>query len=301
VNWRAATGSTGFNVLVTVIAFGLTPFLKKMALVNGLSPWNVALVTACFAGLASLLALGRRRVETLSALVAPGVRLPLAVLGAVATGVVTLLVVQALTVTTATNRSLFQSAYPAATLLFAHLLLGERLGRWQYVAVAALMIGLLLMNGDNDGVRFGPGFWLLAATLPLIGISDVYSKRLTERLAPGTIAAGRNLYGALFLLLVVPWLGSGLPGLADAWLLVAAAGLLQGVGVWTLYRAMNTAKASLVAAMVASSPLLTLAVERQFLGLTLSPLQWSGLALVLVCAVWLGASGGRRAPARERP
>lgn len=92
----------------------------------------------------------------------------------------TLLVVQALTVTTATNRSLFQSAYPAATLLFAHVLPGGRLRIAQYAAVSLLMGGLLLINWDNDdalrfgfGFGFGSGFWLLLATLPLIRLRDI--------------------------------------------------------------------------------------------------------------------------------
>ena len=42
----------------------------------------------------------------------------------------------------------------------------------------------------------------LLATLPLIGLTDVYSKRLTDQVPPLVLAAGRNFYGAVFIALV---------------------------------------------------------------------------------------------------
>jgi drug/metabolite transporter (DMT)-like permease len=156
------------------------------------------------------------------------------------------------------------------------------------------MAGLLLVNGGGDGFRLGVGFWLLCATLPLIGLGDVLSKRLTRDLSPLVLSVGRSVYGALFLLLVTPFLGLAWIDGAVEWLALAAAGLLQGVGVWTLYRAMQGGKASLVAAMVAAAPLATLAAESAFLGLHLAVLQWIGLVIVLGAATWLVVGQGRR-------
>jgi drug/metabolite transporter (DMT)-like permease len=281
-----------FNTAATVTAFGLAPLLKRMALVDGVGQWTVALFTAVFAGLVSVVALALHRPRALPSLLSPRYRYRLLLLGVVASGIVTLLVVQALTVTTATNRSLFQSAYPAATLVFAHLLLGERLRVGQYLAIVAMMVGLLFMNGSTDDLRIGTGFWLLLATLPLIGLSDVYGKRWSGELSPAVLAAGRNLYGALFVLGITPSLGISLPGELGNWLVLAAAGTLQGTGVWTLYRALEATKATLVATMVAASPLLTLIAEHLLLGVELDALQWSGFVVVLTAAIWL-ATGGR--------
>ena len=291
---RSLSQRLGFNVALTVMAFGLAPFFKKLAIVDGISQWTVALVTASVAALVSVSAVLVQRPGAMRCLVARRHLLPLLALGVVAGGIVTLLVVQALTVTTATNRSLFQSAYPAATLLFAHMLLGERLRGGQYVAVVALSGGLLLMNGASGSLRFGAGFWLLLATLPLIGISDTYSKRLTRELSPIVIAGARNVYGAMFLLLVTPMLGLVSPTNATQWLWLGLAGLLQGLGVWTLYRAMEASKASMVAALVASTPLLTLAAEYLFIGVELTMMQWAGLMVVLLSSVWLGRSEGAK-------
>ena len=282
------------NATVTVFGFGLSPFFQKLAIERGVTAWSVALATVVFAAMAALAVVLWRDRGTLACLVAPRARGFLLLLGVLSTGLVTLLVSQALTTTTATNRGLFQSATPAATLLFAHFLLRERLARDQYVAIAVVMVGLLLVNGGGDGFRPGIGFWLLCATLPLIGLGDVLSKRLTRDLSPLALTVGRSVYGALFLVLFTPFLGLEGVGGPVEWFALAAAGLLQGVGVWTLYRAMQGGKASLVAALVAAAPLATLSAESAFLGLDLAPVQWIGLGIVLAAAGWLAVGEGRR-------
>ena len=277
----------------TVVAFGLMPFFKKLALEAGVSPWMVALGTVLFAALATVAVGWRHSHGILGEVLASPSRGYLLLIGILATGLVTLLVVQALSTTSATNRSLFQAAYPAATLLFAHLMLGERLRPLQYLSIGAMILGLLLVNGLDGGVRFGQGFWLLVLTLPLIGFSDVYGKRLTERFSPLIIAYGRNLYGAAFVVAAVPLLDLGdWPGLAPGvW--IALGGLSQGIGIWTLYRALGCSKASLVASLIATAPLVTVAAEITLLGLQLSVLQWVGVVLVISMAIYLAQQDGR--------
>ena len=57
---------------------------------------------------------------------------------------------------------------------------------------------------------------------------------------------------------------------------------------------MQVSKASMVAALVASTPLLTLAAEHLFIGVELTLMQWAGLTVVLLSAVWLGRSEGAK-------
>lgn len=91
------------NVGVTVIAFGSVPFLKKLAIEGGTDPWDVALIVVLFAAVVSLaiLALADRRLLTclLKAEHAPS----LILLGILASGLVTLLVAHALSLTFATK------------------------------------------------------------------------------------------------------------------------------------------------------------------------------------------------------
>lgn len=276
-----------FNVAVTVLAFGGAPFFKKLAIEGGTSSWSVALVTVTFAVATSLLIARVVRPAAIRELIAPAHIVRLVVIGVLATGIVTLLVAEALTSTTATNRSLFQAAYPAATLILAHGFLNERLRLFQYLLMTMMMLGLLLMNGAGGDVRFGKGFWLLALTLPLIGFGDVFGKRLATDLSPLLVATGRAVYGTVFVACVVPFLGiDELPGLANlTWL--ALAGICQALGVWTLYRALRATKASLISSLVAAAPLVTAAAEFLFLDLTLHAYQWVGVALVVCMAAWL--------------
>jgi len=280
------------DVVVTIGAFGLTPFLQKLAIVDGVPARTVALFTAVFAALTAVGVMVARNPRTPRCLFMPAHRWRLLLLGVLAGGMVTLLAAEALTTTSATNRSLVQSAYPAVTLLFARYLLGERLRVAQYAVIAVLLIGLLLANSDAGRLRVDTGFWLLAATLPLVGLGDIYGKRLTHQLSSVVIAGGRSVYGAVFLGVALPLFGVILPSSPAHWFWICAAGILQGMGVWTLYRAMNVSKASIVAALVASAPLVTVAAEGLFIGLSLDTVQWLGLAVVLVAAAWLGYDSG---------
>ena len=276
------------NVSLTVAAFGLMPFCKKAAIEAGSTPGEVAIVTLVVAACVSLLILMRQRPSSLGQLVRGRHVVPLMLIGVLAGGMVTLLVSYALTITTATNRSLFQAAYPAATLLFAYAMLRERLSPPQYLGIAAIMFGLLLMNGLGEGVNFGLGFGLLALTMPLIGFSDVYGKRLTDDIPPVLVASGRNFYGALFVLLLAPWLWTvGMPGLTGLIWLVAA-GAAQAIGVWTFYRALDTGQVSLVASLTATAPLVTVLAEVGVLGLELGKWQWAGVLVVVLAAFELG-------------
>jgi drug/metabolite transporter (DMT)-like permease len=283
--------SVVFNTGISVIGFGVTPLLKKVAIEGGVSLWMVSLVSACGAALISLVILGRRRPAKIRRLFDPRHLFPLLVIGIVATGIVTLLAAAALSTTTATNRSLFLAAYPAATLLFAHLLLGERLRMQQYGAIACLLAGLVVMNDSGAGFHFGQGFWLLVATLPLIGLTDVYTKRLTRDIPPLVLASGRNLYGALFIAVVALIVDLGDQLSVGQAIALLAAGGSQGIAVWTLFRAFERSKASLVSSLVAASPLVTLGLEVTILQLSLTSLQWFGMFIVIAAAVWLSQTG----------
>ena len=283
--------SVAFNAAISIVGFGLAPFLKKIAIEGGVTPWMVSLVSACGAVIISLLILARLRPQKVVQLFDRRHLVPLLVIGIVATGIVTLLAAMALSTTTATNRSLFLSAYPAATLLFAHLMLGERLQARQYMAITLLLVGLVVMNDSSAGLKFSQGFWLLLVTLPLIGLTDVYSKRLVSDVSPLLLATGRNLYGTLFIAAVALFVDLGDQLSTGQALALLAAGGCQGIAVWTLFRAFERSKASLVSTLVAASPFVTLGLEVTFLDLKLTPVQWLGMLIVIMAAVWLAQRG----------
>jgi drug/metabolite transporter (DMT)-like permease len=202
--------------------------------------------------------------------------------GAMGSGAVVLLSVLAMTETTATNRSLFQSMYPVATAVAARFLLTERLSAVAWLIIAVMSGGLFMMNTGPGGIVIGWPFWALAATLPLIGLADVYAKRTLRDADPRFVAAGRLAFGTVVLLAVVPWTApEQWAALAPVWWWVLGAGLAMAGGVLGLYRAMQTAGASVAAAFVGLAPVLTAATEWLILDASFTLLQLAGLALVV--------------------
>jgi probable blue pigment (indigoidine) exporter len=276
--------------LAAVIALAFSPLAMKMALSVGGSTLPVALITALFA---ALLVCGWMLVRNKAR------RLPrmgwrqrwaLLLVGALSAGLVPLFGILAMTETSASNRALFQSAYPAATALVARFVLGERLGPLSYVLIALVCAGLVLMN-----VEPGPGlsvlhwpFWLLLATLPLIGLADVIAKKSLIDQPPEVVAAGRAVGGVLVLALTLPWAFPELAAtLLNAWPWLLLGGLCMGVFAVALYQVFDRTKASLAASLMALAPVLTLAAEAALLGVSLNAWQWAGFTLVLVALLWL--------------
>ncbi|NBB92946.1 MAG: EamA family transporter, partial [Gammaproteobacteria bacterium] len=258
-------------------------------LTGGVATLPVAFVTALVSAvLAGGWLIARRKGATLRAM---NRRQSMSVLlvGALGSGLVPLLGILAMTVTTASNRALFQSAYPAATAVAARLLLGERFRALTYGLIAVVCAGLVLVNLESSSdIRLGWPFWLLSATLPLIGLSDVIAKRSLEDISPEVVAVGRALGGTLILALALPWfLPELLEGVVRAWPWLLAAGTCMGVFAVALYQVFDHTEASIAASLIALAPLLTLALEALTLGVELSALQWAGFVLVLAAILAL--------------
>jgi len=277
--------------LAAVLALAFAPLAMKMALSVGGSTLPVALVTALVAALLVCgWMLARNKARRLPRM--PWLqRSSLLLVGALSAGLVPLFGIVAMTETSASNRALFQSAYPAATALAARFLLGERLGPLSYLLIALVCTGLVLMN-----IEPGPGlsvlnwpFWLLLTTLPMIGLADVIAKRNLVDQPPEVVAAGRAVGGVLILTLALPWAFPDLgTTLQAAWHWMLLGGVCMGIFAVALYQVFDRTAASLAASLVALAPVLTLAAEAALLGVSLDAWQWAGFTLVLVALLWLG-------------
>lgn len=269
---------------LAVGALGSVPLAKKLALEAGGTPVGVAVLTTGFAAILVLVWVivrghGRRLLD-LDRRSAPAV---LAV-GALGSGAVPLMGLLAMTATSASNRALFQSAYPAATAVAAWILLGERPSWVTRGLIVLVCSGLALMNLESGGDRIGPGwpFWLLLGTLPLIGLADVIAKKALDDRRPETVAAGRVVGGFCVLLLALPWFDARLietVRLASPSL--AVAGLGMAIFAVALYQVFDRTRASIAASLIALAPVLTLGGEAWMLGVTLTAVQWSGFLVVL--------------------
>ena len=273
-----------------MLALGAAPLAQKMALAGGGSSLLVAFSSALMtAGVVLAWLAARGRLHSLSVLSGRQL-LPLLLIGALGSGLVSLFGILAMTETSASNRALFQSAYPAATALAARLLLGERLSVRVYFWISLICLGLLMMNLESNGAMSLTGwpFWLLLATLPLIGLADVIAKRSLDQQSPEVVAAGRAVGGVAVLGLALPWmLPEAVAGLVAVWPWLLLSGLCMAAFTLALYQVFDRTFAAVAASLIALAPLLTLVGEIAMLGLTLAAYQWIGFVLVLIAVVGL--------------
>ena len=170
--------------------------------------------------------------------------------------------------------------------VLAVLLLRERVGLLQLVAVGVLITGQAVLAGGSSAVfhiSFGSGEYLILAATILWAIETVLAKALLRSLSPWTIALTRMVGGSVLLVAWVAITGksSQLVNL-DAnqwkWVLVTGAGLALYVALWFAALALAPA-VSVTAVLVAAVPV-TAVLQALVNHIPLRP-QLDGLAYVL--------------------
>jgi len=161
------------------------------------------------------------------------------------------------------------STAPLFAVLGAALFLGEALGVRELSATSLIVLGSVLLSGlqgaDTRAQRHG-AMWLPWTAAALRALAQVLSKAgLT--LWPNTFAAALLGYTVSSLAVWTATLGQPVTRKfhrrGAAWF--AATGILNGVAVLCLYRALNTGTVILVSPIVATYPLFTLILSAIFL------------------------------------
>jgi drug/metabolite transporter (DMT)-like permease len=182
-------------------------------------------------------------------------------------------------------------------------LLGERLGRLQFVAVAALLVGQMVLVGGLPQLGLGSGeLMILAATL-LWSVEVIISKRVLTEVPPLTVGLARMGLGTLALLVwTIATRGAGvLLGMSATqagWALMTGAILAAYVATWLA--ALSRASAVDVTAVLVAASILTALLEAAAGRAELAPML-PGLS-VLGVGVILAVLGSRRRsePSRVR-
>jgi len=275
-------------LVLGVISLGTVHFLEKLAVGEGAPPAPFALGQTAVA-LAALIPVWLwKRTRT-------GLELwhsrrigSLALIGVLASGVVVLLSIMALSHTSATHKGVIQAAYPMGTMVFAWLLLRERINLLGYVVATVIIAGLILMTSRGLNSTPNPGDWILIATIPLMGFTDAYSKKVLRDVPPVTVSLGRYLFGTLFLvgLLALVDLGS-MRDLLPVWPQLLGAGLLSAQAMGFFYWAVKRIGPSLSAGFLASAPVVTVVLEWWWLDADFAVIQLLGVILVIGGAIVL--------------
>lgn len=271
-----------FIAFVAVVSLGNVHFVEKLAIEAGAPPAPFALGQTAVALLVLWpIWLWKRGKDELTFL-RSGRLGSLALIGTLASGVVVVLSIVALAYTSATHKGVVQAAYPAGTLFFAWLLLRERISHAGYAAVGVIVLGLVLMTSRGLSATPNLGDWILIATVPIMGFTDAYAKKVLRDVPPITVGLGRYLFGTAFLvaLLLVLDMG-GLRALLPVWPMVMAAGVLVAVSMGFFYWSIKRMGASLAAGLLAGAPVVTAGLEWWWLEERFLAAQIIGVALVI--------------------
>jgi drug/metabolite transporter (DMT)-like permease len=269
-------------------ALGAVHFIEKLAITQGAPPGAFALgQTAVALALLWPVWLWRGRREPLTLWKSGRVR-SLALIGVLASGIVVLLSIIALTHTTATHKGAIQAAYPLGTMLFAWLLLRERITLLGYVSAAVIVGGVVLLTSRGLSAAPNLGDWLLIGTVPVMGFSDAYAKKVLADVPPITVSLGRYLFGTLFLSVVLLVIDLGSPReLLPVWELVLIAGALAALAMGLFYASIDRIGPSLAAGLLAGAPVVTVTLEWSLLGERFTVTQILGVALVIAGVIEL--------------
>ena len=188
-----------------------------------------------------------------------------------------------LTMTTASTGSLIQKSQFIFVAMFAAPVLGERLGRWQVTALAALALGVVL-QGPISFRGFGLGEGLILGATLLWATESILVRRTLRDVSPWLAATARMTGGALILLAALA--ATGRLGLLFSlnqtqifWIVVPSVFLFGYVTTW--YTALRHAPATLVTSVLSLGAPVTaligaLATATPWVVKTSGPLtQWS--------------------------
>jgi drug/metabolite transporter (DMT)-like permease len=112
---------------------------------------------------------------------------------------------------------------PVVTMLLAIPFLGERVGRWRWIAAALAMLGALILLRPGAGVIQPAALMALGAAL-MLGAEGIFIKRLATREPPRQILIVNNAMGVVIASAIGVWVFQW----PESWAVWAA---LAGVGV----------------------------------------------------------------------
>jgi drug/metabolite transporter (DMT)-like permease len=186
---------------------------------------------------------------------------------------------------------------PIWSTVIAYFVLRERAGWGRWLAIAAALVGCALVTGVNrDELRFDPAdllgllsglFWALGSVMirRYDGLNFVHVSFL------------QYLFGGIMALIAAIYLGDPIPQLAVLLQAIPPAFLASAVvflpSVLLIFRIMQYVSPGLVGILMLSEALVAAVSAAFWLGETLAPMQWIGVAAILATGVLIGFYEGK--------
>jgi drug/metabolite transporter (DMT)-like permease len=180
---------------------------------------------------------------------------------------------------------------PVFGMIFAIPLLGERVGKWRWLAAAIAMLGaVILLRPTPDS--FQPAALLALAAAVILGFELNIIKKLTRREGPFSILVVNNAIGVCIASLAVIWVWQS-PNLAQ-WGLMAAVGCAMAVAQTCFVNAMARADASFVAPFSYGTLIFAAFYDILFYNVVPDSVTILGAGIIIAGALLLAWSEGRR-------
>lgn len=217
--------------------------------------------------------------------------LTLGLLGGVGGSVPFLLFFYGLSQATSAGAAFIHKSLFIWVAILAVFCLGERLGKLQLVALAALVGGNILLLGWPGSWLFNGGELMIVMATILWAIEAVVAKKVMSRVSSNVAAFGRMFFGAMVMLIYLAATGrlgvmSSLSGLQVGWVVLTALFLFGYVSCY--YAGLKYAPASVVASILVLGSVITSLLYAVFDARMYSPVQIAGMLFITsaVLALW---------------
>ncbi|MEM1273096.1 MAG: DMT family transporter [Pseudomonadota bacterium] len=179
---------------------------------------------------------------------------------------------------------------PIFAMLLAIPLLGERVGKWRWIAAAISLIGaFVLMRPGADGLQIGTLLALGAAAI--LGLEAIFIKRLSGGEAPLQILIISNSIGlGMISLLVIPVWQAPSPA---QWLCLAGLGFLMASAQFCFVNAVSREDASFVTPFFYLTLVFAAIFDLAIFGVLPERMSFLGIGFILVGAAVLAWRGTR--------
>ena len=184
---------------------------------------------------------------------------------------------------------------PVFGMLLAIPLLGERVGKWRWLAAGIALCGALILLRPTPG-SFQPAALLALGAAVVLGFELNIIKLLTRRESPPSILLINNAVGVCIAGLAVVWVWQAPTPLQ--WLLMASLGCMMAVAQTCFVNAMARADASFVAPFSYATLIFAAAYDALFYDVVPDAVTVLGAGVILAGAALLAWREARRLPAR---
>ncbi|MEO0938114.1 MAG: DMT family transporter [Pseudomonadota bacterium] len=179
---------------------------------------------------------------------------------------------------------------PVFGMFFAIVLLGERVGKWRWLAAAIALSGMLILLRPTPG-SFQPAALLALGAAVILGFELNIIKLLTRRENPFSILIVNNAIGVGMATLAVLWIWQMPTG--PQWAMMAALGLMMGVAQACFINAMARADASFVAPFSYGTLIFAAFYDALFYGVIPDWVTVTGAVIIVAGALLLAWREGR--------